>query len=422
MKSQIEKPSRRKARQLGPAGRTLSKTALKRLEKLQTLLHRQDQNAWAIGDSLIPLVESHRIPLRSLSEHTGFSRSRLCEWRLTAKAFPVNQRRGFSFQDCLLARLVHDRFKTLNLSLFDIRSEIKRLRITRIADAKRHFVQRLLSQQQNEAMVKGIAVESRNGQLINALHHSDYRKVISKLPKGSVKLFIADPPFGGYSWREGGGYASGRSDTSGFRYECDNSKTDEAMKVTLDLFKACRSKIAEGGCLLLFQPGGKPDRPEILMEAQKQEWECRHALSWHKTNVVNPCHVSEPYGISTERLLVFSRRGETLQWHERDLPRSDVLAFKSETKRAHQEMTQGEREFGDMFVFQKPVELMAFLVRKHTFEGELVVEPFGGSGSAVIAASRLGRRWVYCESNATTFLWTSQRIEKQLQTEVVSVG
>ena len=400
----------------------LSQKAREKLDQLGELLDRQEQNVWAIGDCLIPLVDSHRIPLKVIAKHTGFSRSRLCEWRLTAKVFAPSQRDGFSFQDCLLARLISERFKTLNTSLLEVRDEIKRLRITRIADAKNHFIQRMLSQQRNEAVIRGVAAESRAGQLINAPHHADYQEVVSKLPNGSVKLFVADPPFGGYSWRPHGGYASGRSDTSGFRYDCDNNATEDAMKVTLDLFRVCRSKITEGGCLLLFQPGGKPDRPEILAAATEHGWQCQHVLTWHKTNMVNPGHLADPYGVSTERILLFCRIGDRIQWHERDLSRSDVLTFETETKTAHHEMQRGERNFGDMFVYQKPIPLLELLVRKHSFQGELVVEPFGGSGSAVIAAAQLGRRWVYCESNAATYAWAAPRIERMLADHATAAG
>tara|TARA_B100000963_G_scaffold69120_2_gene57505 strand:+ start:1944 stop:2624 length:681 start_codon:yes stop_codon:yes gene_type:complete len=43
---------------------------------------------------------------------------------------------------------------------------------------------------------------------------------------------------------------------------------------------------------------------------------------------------------------------------------------------------------------EKPVELMEYLIRTYTDEGDLVVDPFCGSGSTAVACKRLGRRFL----------------------------
>ena len=40
---------------------------------------------------------------------------------------------------------------------------------------------------------------------------------------------------------------------------------------------------------------------------------------------------------------------------------------------------------------QKPVEIFAIPMRKHTLEGDICFEPFSGSGSQVIAGEQWGR-------------------------------
>lgn len=45
-----------------------------------------------------------------------------------------------------------------------------------------------------------------------------------------------------------------------------------------------------------------------------------------------------------------------------------------------------------MHPMQKPLELYAIPMRNHTAEGDVVAEPFSGSGSQLIAAEQIGRR------------------------------
>jgi DNA modification methylase len=46
-----------------------------------------------------------------------------------------------------------------------------------------------------------------------------------------------------------------------------------------------------------------------------------------------------------------------------------------------------------------PVELAERIVRYYSFEGDVVLDPFGGIGTTGSAASRLGRRWVLAEND-----------------------
>ena len=50
------------------------------------------------------------------------------------------------------------------------------------------------------------------------------------------------------------------------------------------------------------------------------------------------------------------------------------------------------RIVGNEHPTQKPVEIFARPIRKHTQPGDTVFEPFSGSGSQLIAAEMLGRR------------------------------
>jgi DNA modification methylase len=46
---------------------------------------------------------------------------------------------------------------------------------------------------------------------------------------------------------------------------------------------------------------------------------------------------------------------------------------------------------------QKPIELMSALVSDFTDQGDVVIDPFAGSGTTLLAAQQLGRRWIGVE-------------------------
>jgi len=397
-------------------GACWSRRTAARLARLRELLRRHDRNCWEIGDLVGQLLAGHRISVSLLAQHTGYSKSRLSEFHLTAAAFRKDQRQGFTFQSSLLARRIQRRLGALEMDLLAIRREIREFGLTTLRQARAHFVRRLVQQQAASWGRKSATVLQATEGLIDRCHHADYRDVLPKLPDGSVKLFLADPPFGVYLHLPHGGYLSGRASTNGLRINCDNNSAKAALEVTTALFPLCLTKLAPGGCLVLFQPGCRPDRPEVLRAATENGWSCAYALTWAKTSkpTAAPGNCSEPYAVSSERILIFVRYGERLQWHEQGLSRSDVLVFESETHGASREMEQGVLRYGDVHMFQKPLALMEFLVRKHTFPQDLVVEPFACSGAGVVAAARLRRRWLYIESNLANFAWGSERVARSM--------
>ncbi len=46
---------------------------------------------------------------------------------------------------------------------------------------------------------------------------------------------------------------------------------------------------------------------------------------------------------------------------------------------------------------EKPVELAGRFIAAHTKPGQIVLDPFCGSGTTILAAERLGRKWIGIE-------------------------
>ena len=380
-----------------------------KLEALRSMLTEHDRRCWEIGDIVVELVDYHRMQLATIAKTVGYSKSRLSEFHLTARTFGPEERGEGSFYDGLMARRIWKAMPRLGMSSLTVRRHIVGLPGKRPRQIKAHFVSLLIRRERQRSATRLGDSQPQDHGLINAAHHADWRDIIPRLADGSVKVVFADPPFGGYSWRPEGGYLSGRADTNGLRCESDNNSDEEAMAVTLPLFELCLSKLAPGGCLLLFQAGGKPDRAEVLDAAHHHGWDCLYGLTWQK-DTLTPSDCAYPYVPSSERILVFVRAGDRLEWHEPGLSRSDVLSFKSPTPYLTKKMLRGDESLRSFHMFQKPDDLCEFIVRKHTHPGELAVEPFGCSGAFSMAAARLKRQWVYIESNDDNFRWGSVRL------------
>ena len=69
----------------------------------------------------------------------------------------------------------------------------------------------------------------------------------------------------------------------------------------------------------------------------------------------------------------------------------------------------------DLHPCQKPVPLMAWLVRELTIEGQTVLDPFMGSGSTGIACLRTGRNFIGVEKDATHYATALERMRSECE-------
>lgn len=61
---------------------------------------------------------------------------------------------------------------------------------------------------------------------------------------------------------------------------------------------------------------------------------------------------------------------------------------------------------------QKPKELLQRIIEVSSNEGDLVMDCFSGSGTTLVVAQRLGRRWIGCDINKGAIITTTERMNK----------
>jgi len=63
-----------------------------------------------------------------------------------------------------------------------------------------------------------------------------------------------------------------------------------------------------------------------------------------------------------------------------------------------------------------PDHLASFFIQLTTEPGDVVLDPFAGSGTTLVAAKRLGRRWVGYEVRRSAYHAAMSRIEHESET------
>lgn len=174
----------------------------------------------------------------------------------------------------------------------------------------------------------------------------------------------------------------------------------------------------------------KPNGVVVLTAAQPFTWRLcasnpewfRYELIWEKSNGTNPLLVRKQPFRCHENILVFYQRQPTYN-PQMTYGHSNYSAFVDEQRSIgeayggmssrHQGNTDGSRfprsvqyfqqERGGKHPTQKPVALMAWLIRTYTDPGELVVDNTMGSGTTGVACQQEGRRFVGIELDETYY-------------------
>lgn len=144
--------------------------------------------------------------------------------------------------------------------------------------------------------------------------------------------------------------------------------------------------VAPGGTLLAFTS----DRLLAGWRGNELLWRPRGTLVWEKTNPAP--HPRPAYVSATEWIVWLQREGAPAVWNGTGYT-LNILRYP---------VCAGGERFDHPT--QKPLALMMELIARHTVVGSMVIDPFMGTGTTLVAAKRLGRKAVgielderYCE-------------------------
>lgn len=215
------------------------------------------------------------------------------------------------------------------------------------------------------------------------LYHGDCREILPGLPEATVRAVVTDPPYCSGGFSEAGKKAAAgmglRSETireTGW-FINDNMTTQGICWLMSFLGGWCRRVCVEGGTMTAFTDWRMV--PALAPAIEASGWRYQNMIVWQKPNAglgngFRACH---------EIALHFSNG--TPEYFASD--GSNVISEKrvNSTERLHQT--------------QKPVGLMAEIIRVCSSDAETILDPFAGSGTTLVAAKLEGRKAVGIEIN-----------------------
>lgn len=253
-----------------------------------------------------------------------------------------------------------------------------------------------------------------NGKLIEG----DALDILPQLPANSVQTIVADPPYFQVL----------------LNHEWDNTWSDEEayLQFTVNWVQACRRVLRDDGLLYVFGQLGKREHvwlhvcsrlAQVMQFHDMIVWD--RAVGYERKNSFDPQYemilalkknaeskpyfdkdaVRIPYDKKTIQLYLRDKRYKDKEARERHL-----LKGRYATNIMRIPSLKGASKEKVGHPSQKPLALVEKLVVSSSRRGDLVLDPFMGSGTTAVIAETTGRKWIGIEKEAEYIAMTEKRL------------
>ncbi len=236
------------------------------------------------------------------------------------------------------------------------------------------------------------------------LIHGDSFEMLKQIKSQSIDMIFADPPY----------FLSGDGITchSGKMVSVKKGQWDEKIDIKAKhLFnrkwiKLCKRVLKDDGTIWIS--GTMHNIYSIGMALEEEGFKIINNITWKKLN--------PPPNISCK---AFTHSTETILWAKKDLKNVkykfnyDIMKKLNGGKQMKDVWETSltklkEKKYGK-HPTQKPIELLERIILASTDETDLILDPFNGSGTTGIVASKLNRKYIGIEKEKTYLDLTIKR-------------
>lgn len=233
--------------------------------------------------------------------------------------------------------------------------------------------------------------------------------IIPKIPKGSVDVIFADPPYnlsnGGISCRAGKVVSVNKGDwdkSQGF--EQDYEFTDSWIKL-------CRRALTPDGTIWIS------GTPHSIYQAG-------HALQSNGFHILNEIIWYKPNAPPNLACRCFAHAHETIIWAKKS--KKARHCFNYQLMKEYEDgispsgkqmrsiwkipLTSPREKLHGKHPTQKPIELLKRIILSSSKKGDIILDPFNGSGTTGLVANQLDRQYIGIEMDKKFLDLTIKRV------------
>lgn len=238
----------------------------------------------------------------------------------------------------------------------------------------------------------------------SVLYNEDCIVAMERLGNDTVDLILTDPPYNlGNFMKDRDTNLKKMRDNFFGAAGWDDLSFEDWEKSMDGFFEESARVLKKGGAMVVFMSIIKLET--LISIAERHKLYYKTTGIWHKTNPM-PRNMNLHFVNSTEAWVYFTYGKKTGTFNNDGKMLHDFI----ETGVA----ANGERKYGK-HPTQKPVALMEFFVLVLSNEGDMVLDPFMGSGSTGVAAKKKNRNFTGVELNETYFKMATRRIQEVLK-------
>ena len=225
------------------------------------------------------------------------------------------------------------------------------------------------------------------------IYNEDYKKTVQRLKRKKIKIdaIITDPPYNVSRDYQLGFSNMGRSGMDYGKWDYNFNQTK--------WIKAVSNLVKPGGTMIIFNDW--KNLGEISKQLEKCDFIVKDIIRWEKKNPL-PRNVDRRYVTDCEFAVWAVKKGAKWTFNKPE----EVSYLKPV-------ITTGVVPGGKkrLHPTQKHLEVLEKLVKVHTNEGDLVFDPFLGSGTTAVACKNNNRNVIGSEIEKEYYDITMRRLE-----------